>query len=178
MRKLTHEEIARKRFSIEQLKNENRFPIYGLLDNIRSLYNVGSIFRTADGARLTKLFLCGFTPHPPRKEIEKTALGATTTVPWEYHEDPLPVIKNLKSLGVRICALEHTDKSLPYYSLKKGNFPLCIIVGNEITGVSKDILTHSDTAIDIPMFGMKQSLNAATAFGIVIFDCVRIFKGN
>ncbi|MDI6767475.1 MAG: RNA methyltransferase [Bacteroidota bacterium] len=178
MRKLTHDEIAKNRFGAEQLKNEIRFPIYGLLDNIRSLYNVGSIFRTADGARLTKLFLSGYTPYPPRKEIEKTALGATTTVPWEYHHDPLPVIHHLKSQGVRICVLEHTDKSLPYHSLTKDDFPLCIIVGNEITGVSKDLMLHSDMAIDIPMYGMKQSLNAAVAFGIAIFDCVRIFKGD
>ncbi len=176
MRKLSHEEIAKKRLKIEQLKNKIRFPIYGLLDNIRSLYNVGSIFRTADGARLAKLFLCGYTPYPPRKEIEKTALGATSTVPWEYHHDPIPIIHHLKSQGVRICVLEHTDKSLPYHSLTKKDFPLCIIVGNEITGVTKDILPYADIAIDIPMYGMKQSLNASIAFGITIFDCVRIFK--
>ncbi|MBI4811149.1 MAG: RNA methyltransferase [Ignavibacteriales bacterium] len=150
--------------------------MYGLLDNIRSLYNVGAIFRTADGARISKLFLCGYTPYPPRKEIEKTALGATSTIPWEYFKNPLDAIDLLKSQGIRICVLEHTDKSLPYYSLTKDVFPLCLVVGNEITGVSKEILSQADYAIDIPMYGMKQSLNAAIAFGITTFDCVRILN--
>ena len=149
-------------------------PIYVLLDNIRSLYNVGSIFRTSDGARISKLILCGFTPHPPRKEIEKTALGATASVPWEYSKDPFVAISTLKANGVRICVLEHTDTSVPYYSLTKDNFPLCLIVGNEITGVSKEIIEHSDLAVDIPMFGMKQSLNAAVAYGITVFEFVNI----
>src|SRR5207248_574384 len=89
MRKLTHEEIAVRRFTPTQLEGMERLPVYALLDNIRSLYNVGSIFRSSDGVRIAKLFLCGYTPFPPRKEIEKTALGATSTVPWEYHKDPL-----------------------------------------------------------------------------------------
>jgi len=173
MRRLTHDEIAKKRYTIEQLKNVNRFPIYVLLDNIRSLYNVGSMFRTADGARVAKLFLCGFTPYPPRKEIDKTALGATESVPWEYHKDPLPLLSQLKTEGIRICALEHTNKSIPYYDLPVENFPLCLIVGNEITGISKDLIAATDIALDIPMFGMKQSLNAAVAMGIAVFDLVK-----
>ena len=173
MRKLSHKEIARQRYTIEQLKEEKRFPVYVLLDNIRSLYNVGSIFRTADGARAAKLFLCGFTPYPPRKEIEKTALGATQTVPWEYHKDPIALLNHLKSEGIRICALEHTDKSIPYYELSGETFPICLIVGNEITGISKELITEADIAVDIPMYGMKQSLNAAVAFGIAIFEFVK-----
>ncbi len=176
MRKLTYEEIAKQRYSIEQLQKEKRFPIYGLLDNIRSLYNVGSIFRTSDGSRISKLFLCGYTPSPPRKEIDKTALGSTATVPWEYFKNPLDAINIIKSNGIKVCLLEHTDKSIPYYSIEKDSFPLCLVVGNEITGVSKDILPHADLAIEIPMYGMKQSLNAAIAFGIVVFDCVRILN--
>jgi tRNA G18 (ribose-2'-O)-methylase SpoU len=176
MRKLLHEEIARHRFSPEQLAQTERLPIFCLLEDIRSLYNVGSMFRTADGARISKLFLCGYTPHPPRKEIEKTALGATNTVPWEYYKDPLPLISELKSHGIRICVLEHTDTSTPHYHVQPSAFPLCLIVGNEITGVSQRLIDTADMAIDIPMYGMKQSLNAAIAFGIAVFDFVRILQ--
>jgi tRNA G18 (ribose-2'-O)-methylase SpoU len=172
MRKLQYEEIAKQRFTISELNNSERFPIYGLLDNIRSLYNVGSMFRTADGARLSKLFLCGYTPYPPRKEIDKTALGATQSVPWQYASTPAEAIKILKDLDIKICVLEHTNKSRPYYDLSKNDFPLCIIVGNEITGISHEFIAHADLAIDIPMYGMKQSLNAAVAFGIAVFGSV------
>ncbi|TAK63982.1 MAG: TrmH family RNA methyltransferase [Bacteroidetes bacterium] len=173
MRKLSHQEISQHRFKPEQLKELPRLPIYVLLDNIRSLYNVGSIFRTSDGARIEKLFLTGYTPYPPRKEIEKTALGATNTVPWEYHRDPLIPIAELKSKGVKICTLEHTDKSIPYFTLEKKDFPLCLIVGNEITGVRKELIAETDCAVDIPMFGMKQSLNASVAYGIAVFEFVK-----
>ncbi len=178
MRKLTHEEIGGRRFSAEQLSREERFPLTILLDNIRSLYNVGSIFRSADGARVSKLILCGYTPHPPRKEIEKTALGATATVPWSYVRNPLDAIAELKSRGVGICVLEQTGSSAPYYSISKERFPLCLVVGNEITGVSGEILREADFAVDIPMYGMKQSLNAAVALGITIFELVRIWKNE
>src|SRR5271169_4946251 len=123
-RKLSHQEIATQRFSAEQLRTEQRFPVYVLLDNIRSLYNVGSIFRTADGVRVSKIFLCGYTPYPPRKEIEKTALGATETVPWEYVHHSLEAIEKLKAGGIHICAVEHTDASIPYHTVRKAHFPL------------------------------------------------------
>jgi tRNA G18 (ribose-2'-O)-methylase SpoU len=176
MRKLTYDEIAQQRFSPEPLKTQERLPIYLLLDNVRSLYNVGAIFRTADGARVSKIFLCGYTPSPPRKEIDKTALGATTTVPWEHFREPQTVITRLKSEGIPLYVLEQTDKSMPYYTLTRKNFPLCLVIGNEITGVSQEIISLADAAIDIPMFGMKQSLNVAVAAGIAMFDLVRIFK--
>ncbi len=174
MRKLTHEEVSERRAKPDSVGLLPRSPVYVLLDNIRSLYNVGSIFRTADGAMVSGLYLCGYTPHPPRREIEKTALGATSTVPWEYNRDPVPVINSLKSRGICICALEHTDRSIPYTSLSPGNFPLCLVVGNEISGVSPAVLAQADIAIEIPMYGIKQSLNAAVAFGIAVFDCLRI----
>lgn len=174
MRKLTHEEIAQKRRALEELADIKRHPIYVLLDNVRSLYNVGAIFRTSDGALIEKLFLCGFTPHPPRKEIDKTALNATASVPWEYHKNPLDVIRKLKTSGVKIVVLEHTDTSVPYYELQKMDFPLCLIIGNEIVGVSKEVVKQADAAIEIPMFGIKQSLNLAVAYGVVVFECVKI----
>lgn len=176
MRKLSHSEIAKFRYTKEQLLNEPRFPIYVLLDNIRSLYNVGSIFRTSDGARISRLYLTGFTPHPPRKEIEKTALGSTDTVPWEYYKDPLEIIYHLKKESIKICLLEHTTESKPYFTIIKNDFPLCLVVGNELVGISKEIIEHADIAIDIPMFGLKQSLNVAVAYGIAIFELVKIWR--
>jgi 23S rRNA (guanosine2251-2'-O)-methyltransferase len=176
MRKLTHEEIAAQRSTIEQLQSKDRFPVVVLLDNVRSLYNVGSIFRTCDGARVAKLLLTGYTPYPPRKEIEKTALHATQSVPWEYIKDPLAAVATMRAQGIRICALEHTDTSIAYSNVKLEDFPICLIIGNEIAGVSKVLLEQADMAIDIPMHGMKHSLNVAVAAGIAIFECVRILN--
>src|SRR5262249_15054727 len=124
----------------------------------------------------SKLILCGFTPHPPRKEIEKTALGATESVPWEYFRDPADAIASLRSQGIRICVLEQADTSVRYDSLSREMFPLCLVVGNEITGVSERVIKDADLSVEIPMFGMKQSLNAAVALGIALYECVRIWK--
>ncbi|MFA6468370.1 MAG: RNA methyltransferase [Bacteroidota bacterium] len=174
MHKLTHDEIAKNRKKLEEFPNIKRNPIYVLADNIRSLYNVGSIFRSADGALVNKLFLTGYTPVPPRKEIEKTALGSTLTVPWEYHKDPETAIQQLQEQKIKICVVELTTSSIPYYQLRQEDFPLCLVMGNEITGVSKEIIERADMAIEIPMHGLKQSLNVAVAFGIVLYDCLRI----
>src|SRR5690349_5131424 len=120
MRKLTHDEIA-GRFSPP--RGDERLPVHLLLDNIRSLYNVGSIFRSADGARAAGLWLTGYTPYPPRKEITKTALGAEESVPWRYHRDPAEAVAELRKLGVRICLLEHTDASRLWSDLTPAEFP-------------------------------------------------------
>lgn len=176
LRKLTHDEIASTRLDPEAVLTVPRPPIYGLLDNIRSLYNVGSIFRTSDGALVRKLHLCGYTPHPPRKEIEKTALGATQSVDWAYYQDPLQAVEELRSHGVKICVLEQTTQSRPYYSLSEVDFPLCLVVGNEITGVTQRIIEAADMAVEIPMHGVKQSLNAAVAYGIALFELARIWN--
>jgi 23S rRNA (guanosine2251-2'-O)-methyltransferase len=174
MRKLTHAEIAAKRLSPAEIDTIDRFPVSVLLDNIRSLYNVGSIFRSADGARVREVILTGYTPVPPRKEIEKTALGATSTVPWRYVRDPAEAVSSLREAGVRICAVEHTDRSRPFDALTIGDFPICLLIGNELTGLSPRLVETADMAVEIPMYGMKQSLNAAVAFGIVAFACARI----
>ncbi len=173
--KLSHEEISRQRLTLPEIPSVERYPIVGLLDNVRSLYNVGSIFRTSDGARVQSLVLTGFTPHPPRKEIEKTALGATHSVPWEYHKDPQRAIGILRENGVRICVLEHTDSGVPYTAIRPDQFPLCLVVGNELTGVSPALIHAADLAIDIPMHGIKQSLNVAVAYGIAVFELARIW---
>jgi len=178
MRKLTHAEISEKRIPTEHIESASRIPLVVLVDNIRSLYNVGSIFRTSDGVMIEKLILAGFTPHPPRKEIEKTALGSTKSVPWEYVKHPVEAILTLKERGYKICCLELTDKSIPHYGVRKANFPMCLVIGNEIAGVAKDVIELCDIGIEIPMFGTKQSLNVAVAYGIAIFELARIWRGN
>jgi tRNA G18 (ribose-2'-O)-methylase SpoU len=182
MRKLTHNEISKNRSTLDTLHSVKRLPVYAVLNSIRSNYNVGSIFRTSDGAMIEKLYLCGYTPHPPnpglptgKKEILKTALGSTESVNWEYAKDPKEVILKYKNEGIKVCALEMTDKSIPYYKVKKEDFPLCVVVGNEITGVSQELIDLCDFSIEIPQFGIKQSLNVAVAYGIAIFELRKVF---
>jgi tRNA G18 (ribose-2'-O)-methylase SpoU len=175
MRKLSHDEIALKRSTIETLHQVKKLPVYVLLNSIRSNYNVGSIFRTSDGAMIEKLYLCGYTPTPAKKEVLKTALGSTNSVHWEYIKNAKTVINELKNKGIQICALELTDKSLPYHQLEKDDFPLCLVVGNEITGVPQEILDLCDKSLEISQYGIKQSLNVAVAYGIAIFEMRKIF---
>ncbi len=145
--------------------------IYVLLNNIRSLHNVGSIFRTADGAGVKKIFLCGQTGYPPREEITKIAIGAEETVPWEYWIDAKDCIKKLlkNKKSVQLVALEQTENSQDYKKFKP-KYPLCLVLGHEIDGVEQGILDLCDTAIEIPMYGKKQSLNVSVAFGIAIYS--------
>ncbi|GIW66567.1 MAG: rRNA methyltransferase [Candidatus Parcubacteria bacterium] len=140
-----------------------------ILHNIRSSYNVGSIFRTADAVGIDKLYLTGYTPTPAKnKKIEKTALGAEKYVAWKYYRNIGYLLKKLKREGFQIAALEQSEKSIPYYQFKT-KFPLALIVGNEVRGLSKKILSSADYIIEIPMFGKKESLNVAVAFGIVVY---------
>ncbi|MHB1687728.1 MAG: RNA methyltransferase [Ignavibacteriaceae bacterium] len=178
MKKLTHDEIALNRSTLENLHQVKRLPVTVILNSIRSNYNVGSIFRTSDGAMIEKLYLCGYTPHPPKKEILKTALGSTESVNWEYVKDPKEVVLKLKEKGMKICALELTDKSKNYYEVSKFDFPLCLIVGNEITGVSQELIDLCDCSLEIPQYGIKQSLNVAIAYGIAVFEIRKIFDMN
>ncbi len=176
MRKLTHKELQEVRKTQVQMEGTVRFPIISIIDNVRSLYNIGSIFRTSDGACIEKLILTGFTPTPPRKEIGKTALGSTNTVPWEYSESPITIIKKLKSNGYKIIVVEITTSSKQYSKLKINCFPCCFVFGNEIIGVSPEIIELADLCIEIPMYGSKHSLNVAVAYGIVLFEAVRILN--
>lgn len=175
MRKLGHDEIAKKRLQNPQ---GERIPLYALANNIRSLYNVGSIFRTSDAVGITRLILTGYTPSPPRKEIEKTALGATASVPWEYVRDPVEAITGLRASGVKIFCLEQTDQSVPYTSLHLTDFPLCLVIGNELSGVSAEVLRACDGAVEIPMQGIKHSLNVAVAYGVAAFELLRCWRGG
>jgi tRNA G18 (ribose-2'-O)-methylase SpoU len=182
MRKLTHDEISANRSSLDKIQTVNKLPVIVLLNSIRSSYNVGSIFRTSDGAMIEKLILCGYTPHPPidenspgNKDVLKTALGSTQSVEWEYIKSPIEAIRNFKEQGTKICALELTENSTPYYDISKNDFPICLVVGNEITGVSQEVLDMCDYSIEIPQYGIKQSLNVAVAYGIAIFEMRKIF---
>lgn len=176
MRKLTHAEIKETRKDLAKIGEYKRNPVYVLCDNIRSIFNVGAIFRASDGAFIEKIYLTGFTPYPPRKEIEKVALGATLSVPWEYYRDPLDAVKEIKSKGIKICSLELTDNGRMIWDVKKEEFPLCLAVGNEITGVSKEVIDASDFAVELPMLGMKQSLNVSVATGIALYEMIRILN--
>jgi 23S rRNA (guanosine2251-2'-O)-methyltransferase len=152
------------------------FPISAILENIRSAYNVGSMFRTSACLNLEKVYLVGITATPPHPGVEKTALGATSMIPWEKWEATLPLVQKLKSEGYLILALELTDKSIPIQDLKEAKNPIALIVGNEVDGVSQDALSLADKVIKIPLYGKKESLNVAVAFGIAVFYLTELFR--
>ena len=177
MKRLHSAELRTMRLSeAEAASSLNRFPVIAILDNIRSLYNVGSIFRTSDGARIEALYTCGYTPHPPRKEIDKTALDATRTVPHRHFSEITDAIAEARSRGFRIAALELTDSSRSVFDIDKSDLPLAIVIGNEITGVSEAALEQCDLSLAIPMLGAKHSLNVAVAYGVAVYECVRALK--
>jgi tRNA G18 (ribose-2'-O)-methylase SpoU len=146
-----------------------RTPIIVVADNIRSVHNVGSLFRTSDAIKASKIYLCGITPHPPRKDIEKTALGATKTVPWTYEASTLKTLLKLKKNGVKICVVERAIGADDYKQADYP-FPIALILGNEIDGVSKEALELADMTVSIPMLGKANSLNVSVAYGIVAYE--------
>ncbi len=176
MHKLLHAEILRERLTNQEALSSQRHPVSLMLSNVRSMYNVGSFFRTVDSALAHSLILTGFTPHPPRDEIKKTALGAVDSVPWSYYKNEIEAAKDLKQAGIKLIALEITDKKRQYDSLRFEEFPLCIVVGNEIKGISDELLKECDDAIEIPMYGVKHSLNVSVAGAIALFEAVKIWR--
>ena len=172
MRKLTTQELIKNKGGLTKLRLAPRNEVYLILDNIRSMYNVGAIFRTADAARVKKIYLCGITAAPPRKEIEKTALKTIDFVPWEYISNLKLLIKKLKLMKIQIVALEQTDQSIDFrkFIYKK---PIAIIVGNEVTGIDQKVLDLCNAAIEIPMLGIANSLNVTTAIGIVVYEAIK-----
>jgi tRNA G18 (ribose-2'-O)-methylase SpoU len=168
MKKLKLSELGR--MSEEEFRASEKFPVIAILENIRSFHNTGSIFRSADAFRIERLILSGYTPAPPHREIHKTALGAENSVNWNYEKDPLAEIQNLKNAGWKVCAIEHTDSSVPI-----GNFRLSpgekyvLIFGNEVEGVSESVLGQCDHCIEIPQYGTKHSLNVSVAAGIIFY---------
>lgn len=174
MQKLTHEEIVARQV---KKADKPRWPLCVVVNNIRSLHNVGTIFRTADGAGIEKIWLCGITGYPPQGGIAKTALGAQDHVPWEYREDVLSVVKELKTAGYQIVLLEQMHGSVAH-DVFKPKSPVCLVVGNEVSGIADELQTLSDAAIEIEMDGIKNSLNVAVAFGIAVYQLRSQFKEN
>lgn len=154
---------------------ELRLPVALLLDNIRSMYNVGAFFRTADGAGIERLLLSGITARPPKNAITKTALGAENRVPWQSIDDPVSEIETLRSTGYEIAAIETSDRALDIFEWQP-RFPLCVLFGHEVDGLSKDLLELCDTHVRIPMLGLKHSLNVASAGAIVMYELLRKYK--
>ncbi len=150
-------------------------PVSILLDNVRSLYNVGAFFRTADAAGCEKLYLGGITGRPPKTAITKTALGAEETVPWEHHADPGALVKQLQQRGYEIAAVETSVHAVDLFDWQP-EFPLCILFGHEVDGLRKDLLAQCDTHVRIPMLGRKHSLNVATAGGVVLYELLRKYR--
>lgn len=160
--------------NIEEFKQAPKHPIIIVLDNIRSLHNVGSFFRTADSFLLEAIYLCGITGKPPHREIEKTALGATLSVSWKYFAHTDEAIQELKSMGYRVLAVEQTEKSsyLQHLQLHKTD-KVAVIFGNEVEGISKSIIEICDGVIEIPQMGTKHSLNVAVCGGIVCWELLK-----
>ena len=168
-RKLKNSELDRK--TTDQFIASEKTPLIVILDNIRSLNNVGSVFRTADAFLVKKIYLCGITATPPHKDIQKTALGATENVSWEYAKNTMDVINQLKNEGVFIASVEQAEHSVPLdnFFLRK-EITYAIIFGNEVKGVSQEVVSESDLVLEIPQHGTKHSLNISVSAGIVIWD--------
>ncbi|WP_348797724.1 RNA methyltransferase [Flavobacterium adhaerens] len=175
MRKLENSELERK--SIDDFKRSKKTPLILILDDIRSLHNIGSVFRTADAFLIEKIILCGITATPPNKEIHKTALGATETVTWEHHENVLDVISNLKKENITTLAIEQVESSIFLQNFKVDkNQKYALVFGNEVYGVSQDAVAICDGCIEIPQLGTKHSLNISVSAGIVVWDLFKQFN--
>jgi 23S rRNA (guanosine2251-2'-O)-methyltransferase len=169
MRKLKNEELDR--LSVEDFKKAKKSPIVVVLDNIRSMHNVGSAFRSADAFLVDKIYLCGITAQPPHRDINKTALGATESVTWEYVKEVTTLISDLKEEGYRIIGIEQTDECIPLQDfLPYKDQKFCLIFGHEVFGLSEKVVEMVDTCIEIPQFGTKHSLNVSVSIGIVLWD--------
>lgn len=176
-RKLTDLELKQARPSLDEVQNRPRLPIYAILENIRSAYNVGSMFRTADALHLGCLYLCGYSAFPPHKMIAKTALGAEHTMPWEKHADAAQLARGLQDGGMQLVVLEQTTDAVDFWEAPL-KFPVCFVVGNEVTGVSDELVDLADLCLELPMAGIKQSLNVATAFGVLGYELARRRRGG
>ncbi|MCO6500633.1 MAG: RNA methyltransferase [Vicingus serpentipes] len=174
-RKLSNDELHR--ISPEEFKSSEKTPIVIVLDNIRSLNNIGSTFRTADAFIIEAIYLCGITAQPPHREIQKTALGATETVVWKYFKETSEAIKELKTKGYQIAAIEQAENSVMLNELEINlNNKIAVVFGNEVKGVEQQVINESDLVIEIPQFGTKHSLNIAVSVGIVIWDLFQKIK--
>ncbi len=165
-------ELNRK--SVEEFKRTEKIPVIVVLENIRSAYNVGSVFRTADAFLLNAIYITGYTCIPPHKEIKKTALGAEETVDWKHFPNATEAIRTLKEDGYKLYAVEQVKDSLPLNEVDfKADEKIAVIFGNEVTGVEQETILQCDGCIEIPQLGMKHSLNIATAAGVVLWELIR-----
>lgn len=172
MRKLSMDELGR--MSVEEFKRAAKKPVIAVLDNIRSMHNVGSVFRTADAFLIEAIFLCGYTPQPPHRDINKTALGATETVDWMSFSTTAEAVQDLKSKGYKVYAIEQTEGSISLEKFTAGkNEKIAVVFGNEVEGVNDEVLHLVDGSIEIPQSGMKHSLNISVAAGIVLWEVTK-----
>ena len=169
MRKLKNSEL--NRLNVEEFKKTSKIPLIVILDNIRSLNNIGSVFRTSDAFVVEKIYLCGITAQPPHKEIHKTALGATESVQWEYVEDTLELVERLKESNIKVASIEQAENAIMLQDFKiEPNEKYAIVFGNEVKGVQQEVVSASDYCIEIPQFGTKHSLNISVSCGVVLWD--------
>lgn len=171
MRKLSMDELNRK--SVSEFKESEKIPIVVVLENIRSAYNVGSIFRTADAFLLQGMYICGYTAYPPHKEIRKTALGADETVQWKHFKKVQDALDELRAEGFKIYAVEQASNSIHLQQFNYGGEKVAVILGNEVTGVEQSTIEQTDGCIEIPQLGMKHSLNVSVAAGVVLWELMR-----
>lgn len=173
MQKLSMDDLGRK--SVEEFKQAQKLPVIAVLDNVRSMHNVGSVFRTADAFLIERIYLCGYTPRPPHRDIHKTALGATETVDWKYVENILDAVKRLRDEGFKIYAIEQATHSntLNHFTFNKEE-KYALIFGNEIEGVQQSVIDMCDGCIEIPQLGTKHSLNISVAAGIVLWEAAKV----
>ena len=168
-KKLKLDELNRA--SVDEFKAQDKLQVAVVLDNVRSMHNIGSIFRTADGFAVEQVCLCGITAQPPHREIEKTALGATQSINWKYFEDTLKAVEHLRNQGYRIIAIEQAENSIMLNDFKpENNEKYALIFGNEVNGVADEVMQKIDTCIEIPQFGTKHSFNIVVSAGIVLWD--------
>ena len=169
MRKLKLDELNRA--TVAEFKSLEKFPIIVVLDNVRSMHNIGSIFRTSDGFAVEKICLCGITAQPPHREIEKTALGATQSISWQYYHDVMQAVNQLRSEGYQIIAVEQAENSIMLQDFKVvPTEKYALVFGNEVNGVSDEVMNTIDACIEIPQFGTKHSFNIVVSAGIVLWD--------
>ena len=169
MRKLKNSELDR--LSIDGFKQASKTPIVIVLDNIRSLNNIGSVFRTSDAFLIEKIYLCGITAKPPHKDIHKTALGSTNTVNWEHEENTMTLVEKLKAEHYEIISIEQAEQAIMLNDFSvKANQKYALVFGNEVKGVAQEVVNNSDSVIEIPQFGTKHSLNISVSCGIVVWD--------
>ena len=176
MRKLSWDEIERP--EPDEVKMLPKHPIRVMVHNVRSIHNVGSIFRTSDAARIEHVHLTGFTGTPEHKDLHKTALGAQDAVEWSKHDDPLPLLDELRQRGFTIAVLEQTSQSTPPNEVSSEVYPLCLVVGNEVRGVDNDLVEAADLGLELPQYGAKISMNVGVAYGIAIYDLVRRYRSS